>query len=424
MAIDREHFVLREHCHIDSNDDGDRFVGVKADSTNAIIYFPLGYELPADDDELKRDVKNLFMVLAGFTDRTDRVLHMDKFTAPQTVDFPIQAYLNVINYYLDHNGSYYAESEITFKVDKRGKTDWPRTIKTQTPMPQGESLIYLNTVVRENTPNNSRLITLIHKYCVYESFERIGWLYTTNSPEMAFAPTAKNVMIATLNDKKANTNNDNDKMLFSSMIAMLEFMDNQTIDKQFYFGTDKFEHVWERLIDTYFGEPNKDDYFPHGLWTEKYGVRKDKTTSALEPDSIMIYNDKYYVLDAKYYRYGVFPELGINALPHSSDINKQITYGQFVKNKKTPENAQVFNAFLMPYNMAKNKFMINDIYGNVASATGDWIDNPEDPKMYEQIQGIVVDTRYLLKNYDGNHDRDKNSLSKIIEKGIKTEEID
>jgi len=416
MALDKEHFVLREHCHIDQNTDGDRFVGVKANSENATIYFPLGYQLPDDDDELKRDVRNLFNVLAAYTDRNDKVLHMDKFTAPQSVDFPIQAYLNVINYYLDHNGSYYTEKEVTYKVDHRGKPDWGKTIKSQTPMVQGNSLIYLNTVVRDNTPNNNRLITLIHKYCVYESFERIGWLYTTNSPEFALAPVDKHAMIATLNDKKSNTNNDTDKMLFSSMIAMIEFEDNQTIDKQFYFGTDKFEHVWESLIDEVFGEPNKNDYFPHGIWTEKYGKNKGKPVSALEPDSIMIYNGKYYVLDAKFYRYGVFPELGVDSLPQSSDINKQITYGQFVKNKKTPKDAQVFNAFLMPYNKDDNKFHINGLFGNVASATGDWLPDPEHPELYEQIQGIVIDTRYLLKNYQGNHDRDKELLSAEIEK--------
>lgn len=142
MAIDREHFVIREHCHINQNGDGDRFVGVKADSNNAMIYFPMGYELPAQDDELRRDIKNLFQVLATFTEKTDRVLEMDKFTAPQSVDFPIQAYLNVINYYLDHNGSYYTETETAYKVDKRGKTHWGRTIKTQTPMVQGKSLLY------------------------------------------------------------------------------------------------------------------------------------------------------------------------------------------------------------------------------------------------------------------------------------------
>lgn len=421
MAIDREHFVIREHCHVNQNGDGDRFVGVKADSNNAMIYFPMGYELPISDDELKRDIKNLFQVLATFTEKTDRVLEMDKFTAPQSVDFPIQAYLNIINYYLDHNGNYYAETETTYKVDKRGKTHWGRTLKTQKPMVQGKSLLYLNQVVRVSAPDINRLITRIHRYCVYESFERIGWLYTTNSPEQPDINFDKNMFLSILNEKLGNTNNDNDKSLFRSMIAMIEFKDNQTIDKQFYFGTDKFENVWERLIDKVFGVSNKSDYFPHGIWTERYGKNKGKPASALEPDTIMIYGGKYYVLDAKYYRYGILPQGGIGLLPQSSDINKQITYGQFVKNQRTPNDAQVFNAFIMPYNRANNLFNINSLFGNVAEAIGDWVDNPE---TYERVQGIVFDTRYLLKNYDGNHDAEKIELIQEIEKPFITEDKD
>ena len=418
MPIDREHFVIRDHCHVNSNDDGDRFVGVKADSDNAIIYFPMGYELPEEDAELRRDIKNLFQVLATFTDKTDRVLEMDKFTAPQSVDFPIQAYLNVINYYLDHNGAYYTETESTYKVDKRGKTDWGKTIKTQTPMIQGKSLLYLNQVVRISTPDTNRLITRIHKFCVYESFERIGWLYTTNKPEQPDIAFDKTMFLSTLRSKLGSTNNDNDKSLFKSMIAMIEFQDSKTIDRQFYFGTDKFETVWEKLIDKFFGVSNKEDFFPHAEWTERYGKNKGKPASALEPDSIMIYKDKYYVLDAKYYRYGVFPQYGPGALPQSSDINKQITYGQFVKNRKTPEGAQVLNAFIMPFNRSKNYFKIDRLYGNVAEAVGDWVSNPDNPEIYERVQGIVVDTRYLLKNYDGNHDPDKELLSTEIESGF------
>ena len=106
--------------------------------------------------------------------------------------------------------------------------------------------------------------------------------------------------------------------------------------------------------------------------------------------------------------------MGIKALPQSSDINKQITYGKFVKKKKA-KNALVFNAFIMPFNMFDNKFNIDKKpYGLVAEATGDWINNPES---YELIRGIVIDTRYLLKNYDGNHDNDKKKLSLIIENG-------
>lgn len=412
MPIDREHFNLRNHCHINTNEDGDRFVGIKADSENAVVYFPMGYELPSSDDELRKDIKNLFRVLALFTTKNDRLLHVDKFTAPQSVDFPIQAYLNVINWYLDHNGTYYTEMEASYKVGTHGKKDWCRTFKSQTPMFQGKSPIYLNTVVRVTTPNTNRLITRIHKYCVYEAFERIGWLYTTNKPEQPDISFDKNMFLVTLNDKYGNTNVDSEKQLFKSMIAMIEFIDNQTIDKQFYFGTDKFENVWEKLIDRFFGIPNKTDYFPHATWTEKYGANKDKPTSALEPDSIMIYKDKFYVLDAKYYRYGVYPYLGIQALPPSSDINKQITYAQFVANNKVPIGTEVYNAFLMPFNMYNNIFGKKEIL-NVAEAKGDWILTP---KVYEKVQGIVIDTRYILKNYDGNHDFDKFLLSQEIEK--------
>ena len=52
-------------------------------------------------------------------------------------------------------------------------------------------------------------------------------------------------------------------------------------------------------------------------------------------------------------------------------------------------------------------------YINVAEARGDWIEKPE---IFERVQGIVVDTRYILKNYDGNHDFDKKRLSEEIEK--------
>ena len=52
----------------------------------------------------------------------------------------------------------------------------------------------------------------------------------------------------------------------------------------------------------------------------------------------------------------------------------------------------------------------------MAEAVGDWIDHPDRPETYECVQGIVFDTRYLLKNYDGNHDSDKEELIREIER--------
>ncbi len=408
--------TLRERCHVNTNEDGDCFVGVKADSDDAVVYFPLGYSLPDNEVDLRRDIKHLFEILAAFSQKEDRVLHVRKFEAPQSVDFPIQAYLDVINYYLS-KGKYYYETEPMYKTDTRGRTDWSRTIKNQTPQMQNGSPVYLKRTVRTSQPNENNIITEINKYCVYESFSRLGWLFVSTMPEKPTIGFDKRMFLAKLRAKMGQTNNDADKKLFRAMIAMTEFIDDSTIDKQFYFGTEHFERVWERLIDITFGIPDKENYFPRTNWRERTGKAKSIPKHALEPDTIMILPSatgvKYYVLDAKYYRYGwtANPE----HLPESSSINKQITYGEYVRNRKANPGDGVYNAFLMPFNLHDNAFGITSWSGNVAEATGEWRMNSED---YERIQGIVIDVKFLMTHYQGDHTKYRAILARAIEFGI------
>ena len=58
-------FDIKKHCHVNTNEDGDRFVGIKADSDNAMVYFPIGYELPETDAEIRTDIKHLIQVLSS-----------------------------------------------------------------------------------------------------------------------------------------------------------------------------------------------------------------------------------------------------------------------------------------------------------------------------------------------------------------------
>lgn len=69
---------LRDRCKVISGDDGDSFVGVKADTDDAIIYFPIGYQLPENDVDLRIDVQNLFGVLSVFM-KEDKVIEARKF---------------------------------------------------------------------------------------------------------------------------------------------------------------------------------------------------------------------------------------------------------------------------------------------------------------------------------------------------------
>lgn len=405
-------FDLRDHCHVNSNEDGDRFVGIKADSDNAMVYFPIGYELPETDVEIRTDIKHLIQVLSEFTTKDDRLLALNRFAAPQSVDFPINAFKSVIEYFFSIGGKYYVETDATYKTAATGNQDWPRTVRNQMPLVQSKngvsSFIYTNFVVRSVTPNDTKLITQVNRYCVYEAFKRLGWLYVPYTIEEPGPHPDVKTSIAIVQSKLAGTNDDKKRALFQGMKDMLEFMDEKTSDKQFYFGTDDFDHVWEKLIDRAFGERDKDKYFPRTRWLLDKGRYKEKRP--LMPDTIMIYNGKYYVLDAKCYKYGWtgIPE----HLPNGSSINKQITYGEYLEQHMSVNNDSLFNAFIMPYNMAKNHFEIDTIVGNVGEAVGDWRSNA---KNYERIQGIVMDTRYLMYHYSGKPTKEKIALAECIE---------
>ena len=136
------------------------------------------------------------------------------------------------------------------------------------------------------------------------------------------------------------------------------------------------------------------------------------------PDTIMIYNGKYYILDAKCYKYGW---TGIpNDLPNGTSINKQITYGEYLEKYKGVDTDSLFNAFIMPYNMVKNHFKFTSVVGNIGEAVGDWRYNK---KHYERIQGIVMDTRYLMYHYSGKPMKEKVALAECIEAVLGRDEI-
>lgn len=409
---------LRERCHINKNE-GDRFVGIKSDSENATVCFPIGYQLPETDNEIRKDILHLISVLAEFTDKSGRSSTMNNFEAPLSVDFPIAAYMEIINCYLEQN-SYYSEKEPILKTGGRGTIDWAKTIRKQRPLIQSDgSPIYTQYTVRVSSPNDKNLISQIHRYCVYESFRKLGWLFTPYLPPKPAIEKNTKMFLSVLGDKLARINNDKDKRLFSAMIAVLQYVDEQTNQKRFRFGTDTFEYVWEKLIDRVFGIKDKYKFFPRTKWRLKGKV---KDNHALEPDTIMLCNGKIFILDAKYYRYGVTGK-PIH-LPASSSINKQITYGEYIYTqdrfkREYGDDIRVYNAFLMPYNSAENVFGLNSVYGNIGEARGDWKSNEHD---YERVQGMVVDIRYLMYHYSGSHSDKIMRLANSIEQALRDNE--
>lgn len=398
-------------CRVNTNQVNDRFVGLKSNSQGITIHFPIGYQLPDSEKEIKNDVLQLFQVLSDFTNSQERVLEMRNLDNLQSVNVPISSYLEIIRSYLE-KGNYYMDSESIYKTSNRGKIDWSRTIKHQIPFIQNNfTPIYTQYVVRDNLLNENNIITHIHRYCVYESFSKLGWLFTPYMPAPPLIPLNVEYFIYTLNHKLISTNNDFEKRLFLSMKSLLENFNGETQNKHFYFGTEYFEVVWEKLVDKVFGIKNKDEYFPRTRWLLNKGQTKVKRP--LEPDTVMIFNNKYYVLDAKYYKYGITGDP--NDLPNSSSINKQITYGEYIYTQKKISNSKLFNAFIMPYNSKENNFELTKNFGNIGEAISEWKNNT---KNYEKVQGIVVDTRYLMHHYTKEIEESTIALANAIEKSI------
>ena len=399
--------TLFDRCHVNTNIENDVFVGILKKDDYYEVDFPLGYHLSTDEKGLRKDILSLMNILTKYCDKKESKLYSD--SRNHAIGIPVQAYLYIIKDFLEHG--YYKEREIYHRVAKRGKINWRKTIKIQRPMVQDNEVYYLNFVVNKNTINENELITIVHKYCVYESFEKLGWLFTSFIPEKPRIELTVKMMISVVINKLENTFKDQNKRLFKHMLDLLKQLDDDS-EKEFRYGTCRFEYIWEKMIDKAFGITEKVKYFPKTTWN--LWDHNEHENAFLEPDTIMLHDGRVYVLDAKYYKYGWSGIPG--HLPESTSINKQITYGEyiaesekFVVNDKHPV---VYNAFLMPYDSMGKRFSTKEPIHYVGVATSEW---KSGTKKYENVIGILLDMKYLM-NIASRQDRTEIArLAAIIE---------
>ena len=385
-------YSIRDKCHITKHWDGDTFVGIKCEDGQFEVDFPLGYHLSQDERGLRKDIIQLLSVIALTVDKRESQL-LNPTDANSKVGFPFQAYIYIIADF--YNRGYYKEREVQFKTGTKGKIDWNRTIKSQKPYIQDNNAFYLQFTTRKNPVNENELITLIHEYCVYESFSKLGWLFTSALPSKPKIKLNPKMFRNIVRDKISHTYNDKNKALFLNMLAVINQMQDPNASLNFEYGVDPFDHVWEVLIDEVFGIDGKEEYYPKTTWILS-GV--DYNNADLRPDSILVQNGNVYVLDAKNYKYG-YTRIPSD-LPKSTDINKQITYGEYIAEnevfqKKHGDSFETYNAFLMPY----DGYDWNEEGEHIrwiGEAAGNWKNNK---KKYERVQGILVDVKSLMNAY-------------------------
>lgn len=377
---------LKERCEVNTNFDENTFVGIQCENEKIKVTFPLGFNLSDSDQELRRDILLLLETLRIHTEKTESRVNQPDIDKYELVNLPVQAYLAVIYDY--YSRGYYKERETIYSNAKRGKIDWNRTIKKNIKYLQDDEVLFLDFTTRRNQIKDNELITMIHEYCVYESFRKLGWIFTEYVPPKPRIAFNYRLFKSTITERLLRTFDDKNKQLFQNMLAIINVQSNPDAKNDYQYGTYRFEYVWESMIDKVFGEESKEDYFPVSSWSTITG---DKLNHSLEPDSIMIKGDKIYILDAKYYKYGLTGYL--SHLPESSSINKQITYGEFVEQLGFAHE-RIYNAFLLPFNQFDNPFKTKKEIMKIGEAKGNWKNGN---KNYESIQGVVLDVKSLMK---------------------------
>jgi len=401
--------MLKDLCTVSNSEQPDDFVGLRFIDGKPNVFFPRGFHLLEDEKTLRRDIVRLLAAINQFTDRYEGENPRNN-ASEQCLDMPIQSYQYIIFDFIAHG--YYTENEVRYVENTRGKINWKRTIQKEHPQINNGNVVYLNFITKVNKINDNNLITKIHEYCVYESFQKLGWLFLSSDalPKKPTIKFNKKAFLSVLKQELTSTFNVQKKMLFQSMINIIN-QTHEKLDDRFNasFGVYRFEYIWEGMIDYVFGETNKEEFFPHAEWHIVTGKGYRTESSALEPDTIISVDDKIYVIDAKYYKFGV--TRNPLHLPASSSIEKQIVYGEYIEQNKGISADKIYNAFVMPYDGFSNE----KHYEFVSVGTGQW---KEQTKNYEYVLGILMDTRYIINSYAKHNLKEIDELTELIETSL------
>ena len=382
-------YSLSERCKITLNTETDKFVGIECTHGDFCVHFPVGYRLSNDEEGVRRDIRLLINTIADTTRSKESVTPFQS-KAFDWSGVPIQSFLYIIKDYYERG--LYKEQDIKYVASTFGKIDWSRTIKTQRPYIQDGEAYYLKFVTKKTTMNEDELLTQIHQYCLFASFKAVGWIFTDYMPREPHIKYNEKLFVSVLKNKLLHTFNDRKRLLFWHMLAVIQDVYDKETLNNFSYGVNRFEYVWEKLVDNVFGDKNKKFYFPATYWT--LANQKTYDNPKLEPDTIMLLDDDVYVLDAKYYKYGETKRAA--DLPESTSINKQITYGEYVATgekfrDKHGNDFAVYNAFVMPFN--NEKWSEQSDMRWIGTAWGEW----KGKEVYTQIQGVLVDTKTLME---------------------------
>lgn len=400
---------LKDVCYVSSNYSNDNYVGIKFSDDGVRVYFPMGYEIPSDNSECRRSIIELLKTIS-----IERIINKgdSKYSLNNGKDreVPINSFLWIINDYL--NNGLYSDKEKIYVRGKNGKINWKRTLNTKFYV-SNNSAIYLDPYVEKNTLEDN-IITDIHAYCVSVSIDYIGWIFgKIPRPNNNIRVDKLGYYISVLNKELLHSFDDKKKALLMNMKKVLEMCGGEYKTKLKDIGTNNYEFIWEYMVNSVYGNLDPKMYFPNSKYN-LIGFEDEIESSSLRPDTVLEVGEDLYILDSKYYKYGI--TRNPSDLPSTDSIQKQITYGDHAKNS-IKKHKKIFNAFIIPYNKSNNKFDLEKNIEYVGFAKSSWRNTNE---LHDHISVILIDTKFLIDCYNRLVDNETSKLLSSIQKIIDT----
>ena len=319
---------------------------------------------------------------------TDKTKQQDKVTiAPENRNVTVeQGRLELFRFLLEDYATYgpYDHTRPIREYNGEGEIDWVRTVSQITPVMSRNRPAYVELVTRRRTWETANLIARIQEAAI-ESISAI--IEETRLNEVLRLPLF-NRPVPSLDDlggtdfaiqavrKELNVQFETRrKLMLQNLLHYLEnhsaAQTNKVYDVE---GTGSFNLVWEHICQEVFG--HKEQNIPKPKWKYQLGdlwvdaddlnedtpdaneddsqSLEDAEANTLIPDVVTQVENKWYILDAKYYK----PQYGkksVSKVPSVSDVIKQYFYEMAIDKQNAADGSTINvhgNAFIMPAQVA------------------------------------------------------------------------
>jgi hypothetical protein len=264
------------------------------------------------------------------------------------------------------------------------------------------SIVYLHTFRNHNKVADD-ILSEAYRYCLNQSIRVAGWLYGLDSfPDDAwdFTLAKKEEYYYEIRNRLDSTFEEVRKLRLHHMLNIIKAFDVGISDKAVEYGVDSYEYVFQSLVSSILG--NVDDismYYPRAHYQLPSGRHR---SSSLKPDTVMVDGDSLFIIDSKFYRYGLTNDP--SDLPSSDSVQKQLTYAEFAKLNMSAGINHIYNAFLIPADLSSQQEPDGPkLLSWAGYAQSDWKPNDED---YHTVQLILIDLRGLMHSWMRRNDID------------------